>query len=107
MQIRITKASRAGRKALLSDPLPGPGAERRVVVGRPSVLGNPFQIGRDGRPHPGRSHLLQPRLRQPAGQQSRGALIWRLGVLSQPGSQVRCPLKVEQGFCQGFQLLQR
>ena len=48
MQIRITKASRAGRKPLLSDPLPSPGAERRVYVGRPSVLGNPFVIGRDG-----------------------------------------------------------
>lgn len=48
MQIRITNASRAGRKALLSDPLLGPGLERRVYVGRPSVLGNPFQIGRDG-----------------------------------------------------------
>lgn len=47
-QIRITKASRTARKALLSDPLPGPGAERRVYVGRPSVLGNPTQIGRDG-----------------------------------------------------------
>ena len=48
MQIRITKARRAGRKALLSDPLPGADVERRVYVARPSVLGNPFKIGRDG-----------------------------------------------------------
>jgi len=48
MQIRITKARKAGRKPLLNDPLPSPGAERRVYVARPSVLGNPFVIGRDG-----------------------------------------------------------
>ena len=30
LQIRITKASRAGRRALLSDPLPGPGAGGRI-----------------------------------------------------------------------------
>ena len=47
MEIRITKTSRAELKALLSDPLPGPGA-RRVYVGRPSVLGNAFALGRDG-----------------------------------------------------------
>lgn len=48
MQIRITKASRAGRQPLPCDPLPCAGAERRVYVARPSVLGNPFVIGRDG-----------------------------------------------------------
>lgn len=32
-------------KRTLSDPLPG---VTRVYVGRPSVLGNPFAIGRDG-----------------------------------------------------------
>ncbi len=39
MEITIGKAQR-GR---LSDPLPG-----QAYVGRPSPLGNPFQLGRDG-----------------------------------------------------------
>ncbi len=39
MEITIGKA----RRAQLSDPLPG-----QVYVGRPSPLGNPFQLGRDG-----------------------------------------------------------
>ena len=32
-------------KRNLSDPLPG---VNRVYVGRPSILGNPFEIGKDG-----------------------------------------------------------
>lgn len=39
MEITIGKA----RRSRLSDPLPG-----QVYVGRPSPLGNPFQLGRDG-----------------------------------------------------------
>ena len=39
MEITIGK----GRRGRLSDPLPG-----QVYVGRPSPLGNPFQLGRDG-----------------------------------------------------------
>ena len=38
MEITIGKARRG-----LSDPLPG-----QAYVGRPSPLGNPFQLGRDG-----------------------------------------------------------
>jgi hypothetical protein len=40
MEITIGKTRRGAR---LSDALPG-----QVYVGRPSVLGNPFQVGRDG-----------------------------------------------------------
>ena len=39
MEITIGKA----RRGQLSDPLPG-----QAYVGRPSLLGNPFQVGRDG-----------------------------------------------------------
>ncbi|MDM7953264.1 MAG: DUF4326 domain-containing protein [Cyanobium sp. CZS 25K] len=39
MEITIGKA----RRGQLSDPLPG-----QAYVGRPSPLGNPFQLGRDG-----------------------------------------------------------
>ena len=39
MEITIGKAQRGQ----LSDPLPG-----QAYVGRPSPLGNPFQLGRDG-----------------------------------------------------------
>ena len=39
MEITIGKA----RRGQLSDPLPG-----QAYVGRPSLLGNPFQLGRDG-----------------------------------------------------------
>jgi hypothetical protein len=39
MEISIGKA----RRGQLSDPLPG-----QAYVGRPSPLGNPFQLGRDG-----------------------------------------------------------
>ena len=51
MEIRIAKASRPQLRAVLSDPLPlasGRPAPRKVYVGRPSPLGNPWQLGRDG-----------------------------------------------------------
>ena len=51
MEIHIAKAKRHELEALLSDSLPqasGPTAPRRVYVGRPSPLGNPWPLGRDG-----------------------------------------------------------
>jgi hypothetical protein len=51
VDIRIAKAKRHELMALLSDPLPqasGGTAARKVYVGRPSPLGNPWPLGRDG-----------------------------------------------------------
>lgn len=46
LQITVGRTSRDESRRTLSDPLPG--QPRRVYVGRPTALGNPFQIGRDG-----------------------------------------------------------
>lgn len=46
LQITVGRTNKQEVRRGLSDPLPG--EPRRIYIGRPTALGNPFQIGRDG-----------------------------------------------------------